>query len=252
MKNYENILIVGGDSRQKHLAWLLTNDFNVYTLGLRFDSQTSQNAHMLSSYKDVCEHMDYIILPMPVTTDNICINSLFSKTPIHIDDVLSIADANTHVLGGKIDGSVAQKLAQKNLSYTDYLKREELAVMNAIPTAEGALGIAMQETATTIFGTKCLIVGYGRISKVLSRLLLSMGAKVTISARNYKDLAWIRASGATAIETEKIVDVIASQALVFNTVPAQILGEDVLRRVEKDCVLIDLASKPGGIDFEIA
>ncbi|MEG0570666.1 MAG: dipicolinate synthase subunit DpsA, partial [Oscillospiraceae bacterium] len=46
--------------------------------------------------------------------------------------------------------------------------------------------------------------------------------------------------------------VIASQALVFNTVPAQILGEDVLRRVEKDCVLIDLASKPGGIDFEIA
>lgn len=125
-------------------------------------------------------------------------------------------------------------------------------IANAVPTAEGAIQIAMEELATTIFGLKVLVVGYGRISKVLSRLLRSMGARVTVSARKFSDLAWIEADGFTPAHTNDLGEAMEGSQLIINTVPAAVLNEELLTKVQKGCLLIDLASKPGGIDFSTA
>ena len=124
--------------------------------------------------------------------------------------------------------------------------------VSALPTAEGTIQIAMEELATTIFGLNVLIIGYGRISKVLARLLKAMGANVTVSARKFSDLAWIETNGYTSVHTSSLSDALANCQLIVNTVPAVVLNENLLSRVPKGCLLIDLASKPGGIDFSTA
>lgn len=40
--------------------------------------------------------------------------------------------------------------------------------------------------------------------------------------------------------------------LVVNTVPATILTFDILKHLKRECLLIDLASKPGGVCFKTA
>ncbi|MFZ2540128.1 MAG: dipicolinate synthase subunit DpsA [Oscillospiraceae bacterium] len=252
MLQNKTILVAGGDLRNVHLAKLLSVHNTVYTIGLEKAEDLTVKTVSIQLLVENDIVPDYIIFPMPVGSDEGNVNTPFSDDILKIEDILSIAVAKTHILGGKLTDALRQRLETMRLSYTDYLLRDELAILNAVPTAEGAIQIAMEELATTIYGLDVLIVGYGRISKVLSRMLSCMGAKVTVSARKFSDIAWIQVNGFIPIHTCEICDVISNSQLIFNTVPATILDEALLSKVKRDCLLIDLASKPGGIDFETA
>ena len=154
------------------------------------------------------------------------------------------------ILGGRITGEILETF--KNNKCIDYYNREELMIKNAVPTAEGAIEIAMAETAVTLSKSKCLIIGYGRIGKVLSSLLKALGADVCVSARKFSDLAWIDVNGFRSIHNDNLKSVAGDFDLIFNTAPALILDEEILKTINPDCVVIDLASKPGGVDFEKA
>jgi dipicolinate synthase subunit A len=134
----------------------------------------------------------------------------------------------------------------------DYFAREELAVKNAVPTAEGAIQIAMEELPTTLQDTRVLVIGFGRLGKMLAQRLRGLGAQVTVSARSYADLAWIEALGFQAERTDELEGWLCNYGLIINTVPALVLGEAALEDVSPDCLLLDLASRPGGIDREAA
>ena len=120
---------------------------------------------------------------------------------------------------------------------------------NAVPTAEGAVQLVMEKTRQTLRGRKALIIGYGRVGKILAHQLFGMGAKVTVAARKSEDFAWIRAFGYDGLDTTRLQGVISDFDLVFNTVPALVLTYSRLAELKKDCLVIDLASKPGGADF---
>lgn len=123
-------------------------------------------------------------------------------------------------------------------------------IANAIPTAEGAIQIALEEMPITLHGARCLVVGNGRIGKILSRMLSCMGADVTVSARKDEDFALIYAAGMTHIDTRHMEGQLGQFDLIVNTVPVKILGRTLLAEMKEDCLLIDLASKPGGVDFD--
>lgn len=248
----KTILVAGGDLRQVSVAQLFSKNNTVFCVGL-------EQSNGISSMKATLEELilagvraDYIILPMPASIDNNTVNTPFSHKPLLIEDVLEMAKPTAYIYGGKLSDVVTGHLIEKKLQFVDYLECEELAVLNAVPTAEGAIQIAMEELATTIYQTNFLIVGYGRISKVLAHRLLALGGNITISARNYKDLAWIEVNGYKAVHTRDIKQVIGKQDVVFNTVPATVLTEEALTLAQDDCLLVDLASKPGGIDFATA
>ena len=116
-------------------------------------------------------------------------------------------------------------------------------------TAEGAVGVAVQNTPFSIFESEALVVGFGRIGKVLSRYLSALGARVTVSARKESDLADIRANGFSAIKTAEISNYTQNYNFIFNTVPTPVLGDQALRKMQPDCALIELASRPGGTDI---
>jgi len=127
-----------------------------------------------------------------------------------------------------------------------------MAVLNAVPTAEGAVSILLQELPKTLKDSTVLIVGYGRIGKILSRMLNGFGTDVWVAARKFSDLAWIEAQGFKPVPVSQIDRYIGDMDAVVNTVPALVITKEILKKARTDCYLLDLASAPGGIDFEAA
>lgn len=242
------VSVIGGDLRQLTLYRLFKkSDCTVYLQGFDklSDTENTDDINTLLS-------ADIIILPMPVTTDGIYVNSVYSSRPIKLDELLLGADKSSLFFGGQIKQKLADKFNKLGLTFYDYLTREELAIKNAAATAEGAIGIAMSETPFTLCGSECLILGYGRIAKLLSKMLIGIGAKVTAAARSYCDLAMAECSGCNAVSIKSVSDIIDRYDIIFNTVPAVILDESTLKKINPETLIIDLASRPGGVDFNTA
>lgn len=127
-----------------------------------------------------------------------------------------------------------------------------VGIGNAIPTAEGALQYAMENSEITIHGSKCMVLGFGRCGKVLAHMLKGIGAHLSVEARSLSDLAYIESYGYNPVPLRDLTDYIGQYDFIFNTIPSMILDEKKLMRVKKDCLLIELASKPGGIDDKAA
>jgi len=237
------VCVVGGDLRQITVAKLLKEEgYGVDITALDegdFDIQKVKGAKI-------------IILPVPVTCDGETLNTPIYKEKVLISDIFNCISRSSFVLGGKIPENLKKELEEKNIKYKDYLEREELAIKNAIPTAEGAIEIAISEMPITLFESNVLVVGFGRIGKVLSEKLKLLGANVTVSARKCADFAWIEEKGLKSIHTDKLYDKVETFDLIVNTVPSRVFDEMTLNKVNKNALLLDLSSKPGGVDFESA
>ena len=244
--------VIGGDIRFIRVAERLAQQgFLVLTAGLGEDLKESGILKICSTEYAV-KNSDYIILPLPITSDNLYINTPDSDTKITIDEVTANLSPKQVVFGGKVSKNLAETITAIGAECEDYLEREDFAVQNAIPTAEGSISIAMQEMSRTIYQSRCLVTGYGRIAKILGRYLQSLGAFVTIAARKTSDIVWAEAQGHHAIHTKDILKDGQRYDLIFNTVPSMLFDGEKLQCIDNDCIIIDLASKPGGVDFDVA
>ena len=244
----KKIAVIGGDMRQVAAArYLLKNGFEVQLLGFNKES-LYKDAVLADSAENALSGAKVVLLGLPAS-DDCGINC----TPnISIKSFVSALDSDAIVTGGKLSTVLKRALDEKRVRYADYLEREEFAVLNAVPTAEGAIEIAMRQLPKTLNKMKCLIVGFGRIGKVLAKMLSAFGADVTCSARKCSDLAWIKAYGYTPVPTGGISEDVYEYPLIFNTVPHMIFDKSMLKMVRGDALIIDLASAPGGVDFDAA
>lgn len=232
----KSILICGGDKRQKCMCrQMLADGLNIKTFAL--GDEYSVNTDSIGSF-------DVIILPVPVSVDGINLNAPLVDYSISLDDILPYLSKTQTVLGGMCD--------KINFDMTDYYKSEKLQTQNAIPTAEGAMRIAMENCDFTLYGSRCLVTGYGRIGKILSKRLLDMGARVTVCARKEKDLALAETMGCKTLPIEYISDGIGNTDIIFNTIPKVIITGDIVGKIKKSTPYIELASKPYGIDMTTA
>ena len=238
----DSIAVLGGDLRQVYLARLLHADrWNVMTWGLE-----KANAPFGVSF-DHALRAGIIVLPLPVCRGD-QLNLPLTDTQISCETLWRGLHPDQIILGGSA-GSISRHLKhQYDLEIWDYYDREEVQVANAVPTAEGAIMRAMELSSSTLHGSHCLVVGYGRIGKILAHRLRALGVNVTVSARRQSDIAWIEAYGYQAIHTESISEEMGSYDLIFNTVPALVLTRSCLERAKSSCILLELASMPGGID----
>lgn len=251
MSNIETFAVIGGDLRSAYLAGLLAADgYKVITSG--FDSTDLPPCVTgCTNPAQAVTLADCVVLPLPVTTDGSTVNAPFSRMRIPLDQVLNGVTPGQILVGGQISDVVRKEAECRGLVISDYLRREELAVMNAVPTAEGAIQLAMEELPVTIQGARCLITGFGRVAKTLTRLLIALGAQVTVAARKCADLAWARTEGCSAIEISQLSKA-GEYDVIFNTVPVLLFDKAILKDMEKSTLLIDLASRPGGVDFNAA
>ncbi len=249
--NIETFAVIGGDLRFAYLAGQLAADgYKVITTG--FDgTDLPPCVTGCTNPSQAAALADFIILPMPVTTDGSILNAPFSRSRITLDEVLSALKPSQKLVGGAVTNEVREDVESRGLSIVDYLHRDELAVYNAVPTAEGAIQLAMEELPITIHGSRCLITGYGRVARALARRLSSLEADVTVAARKFSDIAQAESQGHTGIEMRHLDDA-GDFDVIFNTVPALIFSRERLEKLEKSTLLIDLASRPGGVDFNAA
>ena len=234
--------IIGGDKRQLYCAKAIAADgYSVAVAG--FDKDIPLMGLTALSMTQALAVSDAIILPLPCSRDGININSPFSEAPLSIQENLEL------FLNKPVFCGMKQRLPFSHDHVYDYSGREEFAVENAVPTSEGAIEIAMREYEGTVNGSSCLVAGYGRIGRVLSDMLSGLGAKVTVGARSLRDLAFIRAKGYNAVST---LSLSGSYDIIFNTVPHLIFDAPTLAATAANALVIDLASMPGGVDFEAA
>lgn len=254
-KQPDNIKIafVGGDERQVYCAkYLADKGFECAMCGFDCYSGDFGLCTKCVNFCDSLEMSDVIVLPLPLSRNGVSIYSPFSENEILLNDVCECTNENVIVLGGNADEESQGLFKQSGVRYIDYYEREELQVANAFLTAESAISIAVNELKYSMRDSSVLVIGYGRIGKALCYILKAMGVEVYASARKHKDFEWIRSFGYSPIETSNICDVVTNCGVIFNTVPKLVLGDDVLKCISDKSLIIDLASKPGGVDFDSA
>lgn len=242
--------IIGGDLRIVKLAEMLAKEENeVYVYGLEkaIDLKDFKNIKQCDTIKKAIQDVEIVIGPIPFSSNGNTINMPFSGNEVTIREMMHVLNAKVLIAGG-ITPDVYGMANDEYIEIIDIMKREELAVLNTIATAEGTIQLAIENTNKILHGSEVLILGFGRIGKVLARKLAGLSAKVTCAARKDEDLAWIKAYGHKATNINTIGSNLNKFDIIINTVPHIILTEERLKQVKKDCLLIDLASNPGGID----
>lgn len=242
--------VIGGDKRQVAMAESIAGDgYTVYTAGM--EQASFSPGVQKASLEETVQNSDFLILPLPATVDKKTLNAPFSKEEILLDEKFVRMLEHKKVFCGMLSRLQSTSDLWSRIDASDYFEREEFTVKNAVPTSEGAIEIAMREYPGTINGAKCLVAGFGRIGKVLSRMLQGLGAKVTVSARKPQDLAWIELEGYQAVSTNRLGET-QGYDIIFNTIPALVFDACTLAHVAGKSLIIDLASTPGGVDWEAA
>ena len=250
-----NFAIIGGDLRAVKLASILAGEGNIiYTYGLEKAEELKNNPNIIMCdklNKAIKDDVEVVIGPIPFSSNGEEINTPFSDNKISIRELMHSLNAKI-LIAGSIAPNVYDMANDEYIEIIDIMKREELAVLNTISTAEGAIEIAIANTNKILHGSNVLILGFGRIGKVLARKLAGLSAKVTCAARKDEDLAWIKAYGHMATNINLLGENLSQYDIILNTVPHLILNQELLNYVKEDCLLIDLASNPGGIDKRTA
>lgn len=239
-------LILGGDNRSLYLGEYLEKQ------GLNVCYYAFNQADCFDNLTKAMAEASCIILPLPFSRDRITLNApLFDETVL-ISDICALATSDKLFFGGQLPKSLCEEFDSKNIQYVDYLLLDELAVYNAVPTAEGVVGLLVEKLPITIHGMKCGITGYGKVGKAVAKTLKSLGAQVTVFSRKEKDIA----DAFSNFYESRYISTLSTDYYNFdvliNTVPTKIIGETQLKRLNPDCILIELASSPFGIDFQAA
>ncbi len=242
-------LIVGGDLRSLYLAELLKKEYHRVEI-YGFDKKLSNNNHI--NLTQMMTNSDIIVCGLPLAQAGGLVNMPFSEEALPVHTLIEMIPDNALFVAGKIERDIRETLTKRGIRYLDLLDREEMAVLNAIPAAEGAVELIIKAIPRTIHNSKILILGYGRIGKVLARILSGFGADVWVEARNYSDLSWIETYGYKPVHLYDLERYVTDMNVIINTVPHLLITADILNKIHRDCYLLDLASKPGGIDFEHA
>ncbi len=244
----KNICVIGGDSRQlyaaKHLA---DNGYNVSIFACELGRLPS-NIQKPDKLSD-CFINEYIILPLPVTKNNKLLNTPLSSEAVNIKDIIELTTDRNCIFAGMCPESISKQLSAKARKLSDYFTIEELTIKNALLTAEGILSIILEKMPISVFGMKVAVCGYGRIGSFVSSMLKSLGADVTVFARNHDQLTKAELKGLKTAEINTISNKIYVNDCVINTVPAPVINENAIKQLKEDCLLIESASAPYGIDF---
>lgn len=239
--NNEKIMIIGGDCRFSYMTTILeSKGFTV--------KRIYPGEYRADDFSDC----SLFILPVPVSRDNININTPLAGENFYFRDFIRLLPENCIVAGGLWGNEWKTMLEKRNITVFDYYKQEELAVKNAIPTAEGVIGILVNSLPVTIDGLSCAVTGYGKCGKELARKLKKLGADITVIARSEKNLTEAENDSMKICPIENFSKQCKNFDVIINTVPVKIIDENIISQMKKNTTVIEIASAPFGTDFDCA
>lgn len=241
-------IFLGGDLRQKYACEYLNRN--------NIDAECYIDFYLDANIKKKIKDANIIALPIPLLRNDININ-MPTDNSINIYEVLELINDKSVICGGIFGADIKEQLKAHKLSYIDYFDIESFQIQNALLSAEGAIHYSKQRLEKSIHGAEIAVLGFGRIGKILSYLLRLQGAKITVCARKDSDYAWCQLIGFNGFKIKisgnmSNLNLINNKYdLIFNTIPFWIMDEDFAKSKNADTVIIDLASRPFGIDERV-
>ena len=246
------VALLGGDQRELLVApALLDAGFGLRTFGLPA-AELPAEAKACASLNEAAQGADLLLLPLPGVRENGRLHTAFLSPPLVTTSDLAGAAAGTPVMVGVASKYLRGLCQALQLPLYEIAEADEVAVPNAIPTAEGALQLAMQQLPVTIQDLPALVLGFGRVGAALAERLRALGAEVWVANRGAERLQKARRQGYAVCAWEQLAAELGRFAAVFNTVPALVLPEERLQAMRPGALIIDLASGSGGTDFAAA
>lgn len=246
------IAVLGGDAREvflvEHLAGL---GLLVRVFGLPVAK--GESITPCQSLAEALEGAQAVILPAPGINDKGELYCPFlEKPPVVSEAELGVLPAGAPVFVGVARTYLKNLAGRLGLKLIELLNLDEVAILNSIPSAEGAIQLAMEKLPTTIHGSQSFVLGFGRTGATLAYLLVAMGAHTTVIARNPAQRARAYQMNCRVYDFPELPGLIGEAEVIFNTVPALVIDEPLLQKASPQVLIIDLASAPGGVDFEAA
>ncbi|HJV46688.1 MAG TPA: dipicolinate synthase subunit DpsA [Bacillota bacterium] len=245
---------IGGDARQLEvIKKFIELDASVTLIG--FDNLESNftGATKKDLSLDILQATDALILPIVGTDDEGFVESIFCSKQIQLTRKhFEAMKPDIAIYTGMAKPYLRNLCGEHSYNLIETLNRDDVAIYNSIPTMEGALMMAIQNTDITIHGSTCIVLGLGRTGMTMARALHALGAHVRIGARRPEHLARVYEMGLTPFEITDLLEQVDDVDIVYNTIPKMVLTAQIIARMPQHALIIDLASKPGGTDFRYA
>lgn len=236
-------LILGGDPRQLTLARILRQEGHEVSLYY-------ENTTPAFSLKKAMGDSHIILCPVPFTKDGKTIFSHNQLEGLELETFLRLLDKNHVLFGGNVPAAAVERCGALCVPCFDFMKMEDVACKNSVATAEGAVAEAISLSSMNLHGSRCLVTGWGRCAQALAASLKGMDAHVAIAGRDMKKTSRAYCWGLDIVALEHLDGCIGQYDFIFNTIPAMVIGASLVEHMKTDAVVIDIASAPGGVDFE--
>ncbi|MGF7185739.1 dipicolinate synthase subunit A [Desulfitispora alkaliphila] len=249
-----NISVLGGDNRELVLIpQLIKLGAKVKAVGFPSSLHQLAGAEIINSIDDALEETDVVILPMPGTDQLGNIRAIYSEEKLVLTEKhLKQLQKGTPIIMGVAKDFLKQWAIKHQLKLIEIAEQDEVAILNAIPTAEGTIKILMEQSPITIHNSKSIVLGLGRVGFTVARTLAALGSKVMVVVRKEADKARGFELGYQVCTYETLPDNLTDANFIINTVPAKVINRELLTSMPHDSLIVDLATQPGGTDFQAA
>jgi dipicolinate synthase subunit A len=248
------IALIGGDARQLEVIRKFSEqDATVQLIGFDNLQYAFNGITKAALTVEILQDMDAIILPPVGTDERGYVDSIFSTNELILtEEHIAALPKYAKVYTGMAKAFLKTICANQEIELVELFDRDDVAIYNSIPTAEGALMMAIQNTDFTIHGSQCMVLGLGRTGFTLARTLQGLGAHVKMGVHIPEQFARAWEMGFEPFYTTDLSHQVANIDLLFNTIPTMIVTAQIIANIPNRALIIDLASKPGGVDFRFA
>lgn len=255
LKN-KKILLIGGDDRYLEVVRTLHDlKASVLLAGYEKAGLPSFDHVQMKNLQDVdFSDLDAVLLPVSGTDKegNIMMTSFTDLQLCLTEEMISKLPPSCGIYTG-VSGPFLNHMGEKlQKQIIPIFAREDIAIYNSIPTAEGTLQLAMEQTDYTMHGASVMVLGFGKVGVTTARLFSSVGSHVSVAIRKDAAAARVREMGLKACAFSHLAKEIGNYQIIINTVPDLVLDKKLLESTSKEALIIDLASSPGGVDFTVA
>ncbi|WP_284141112.1 dipicolinate synthase subunit DpsA [Virgibacillus sp. LDC-1] len=257
MKHSFSVLIIGGDDRYLEVIHqLIKQNGTIYLAGfenVQVQLQHNRIHHVKLDKMDVSQ-LDGLLLPVSGTSAQGRVeHARFTNEPLIVtEELIKNTPSHCKIFTGISNGYLNEVIQRTDRTLVEIFKRDDVAILNAIPTAEGILALAIKHTNYTIHGARVMILGFGRVGMTVARLFAAIGASVYVGARNPTAFARAKEMGLIPFSILNEMDKAKEMDIIINTIPTEILNTTVLSTLSDSTLIIDIASNPGGTNFQFA
>lgn len=251
----KKLVIIGGDARQTEIAeQCLRHGIRVYLIGFEKWNRYAFDIVKASGYGDIPWHdVDGILLPVSGLKEGNKVEALFAKQDVIFqEEWLERTKKECLLMTGIHTEALASMIKKHPRPTHKLLERDDIAIYNSVPSAEGTLLMALQETDITIHRSQTIVLGFGRTGQTIADTFSSLGAYVKVGTNSSREKARAEVKGYTTFSIKELSEAVQVGDICINTIPLKVLTKEVLTYASSRMLIIDLASSPGGTDFEYA